>query len=115
MCGVCLPAVLVIRGPDGAFQKLALIDYGQVKELTKDQRVLAAAVIVALARGDPENPRHRAAIASIARRAGLKTACNNPDVMFKLTQISFDRDDALSLGGKNVMEVMEDLDKKASW
>lgn len=89
------------------FKQLALVDYGQVKSLTREQRLALARLIVALSRADPSNPALVDRIASIVRSMGLATEKNNPYVQFKLAQIGFDRDDPLVTNGLN-LQAMND-------
>lgn len=101
--------LLVVRKPDGDFQKLALVDYGQVKSLTPEHRLNLSRIIVGLAKADPANPLHRKKIAELSMDMGLRTARNDPDVIFKLVSLTFDRADPLVTDGKNIMQYMEEL------
>lgn len=104
--------LLVVRGPDGDLDYLALVDYGQVKVFSDQHRLDLSRLIVALAHADPENPSHRAEVAEIAQQVGLSSKRNDPDVLFKFVQLAFDRDDLLATDGKNIQEYMEMLNTK---
>jgi aarF domain-containing kinase len=67
--------ILLVRLPDGSPQ-LGLIDYGQVKTLTKPQRHLFARLIIAL---DEDN---REEIVSLMKEAGYKSERMDPDTMY---------------------------------
>jgi aarF domain-containing kinase len=66
---------LLIRLPDGSPQ-LGLIDYGQVKTLTKQQRHLFAKIIIALDNDD------KAEIVNLMKEAGYRSERMDPDVMY---------------------------------
>lgn len=74
----------MVRGPHGEFKQLALVDYGQVKILSQEDRLAAARVLVAYARCDPSNPSHVTKIASLAKAMGLVTEKDDPDTVFKM-------------------------------
>ena len=88
--------------PNLGDETLALVDFGQVKRLSPQQRLQLARLIVALARCEPSNPAHRAAVAARLREMGMVTERNDPDVLFKYAQLFFDADDKLVTGGQNV-------------
>jgi aarF domain-containing kinase len=102
--------LLAVRRPsDGGLERIALVDYGQVKELPPHQRTALARLVVALARADAANPEHRGVIAGLLNAVGFKTAHNTPDALFTLAQIGIDRDDALVTGGRNCLALMQEL------
>lgn len=101
--------LLVIREPDGSFKKLALVDFGQLKVWDDAQRTLMARAIVALARADPANPEHRAVVADIGKEMGLLTERSDMDVLFDLSVMSFDRDDALFTKGVEPQTLLQQL------
>merc|ERR1719356_1979553 len=73
----------ILRMPDG---RLGLIDYGNVKRLDLRSRARLGRLIIALADGD------RTAAVAHARELGFRTRRNDPEVLFRLAQLSFDRD-----------------------
>eukprot|EP01103_Thecamoeba_quadrilineata_P006992 TRINITY_DN1675_c0_g1_i2.p1 TRINITY_DN1675_c0_g1~~TRINITY_DN1675_c0_g1_i2.p1 ORF type:complete len:507 (-),score=90.32 TRINITY_DN1675_c0_g1_i2:276-1736(-) len=69
--------------PDG---KIGLIDYGQVKSLSRKEKRSLARFIVALAEDDKEE------IVRLARGMGYETQKNDPYVIYKSSVVGFDRD-----------------------
>ncbi|KAI9024645.1 ABC1 family-domain-containing protein [Hyaloraphidium curvatum] len=102
--------LLVVRAPDGDFRRLALVDYGQVKSLPPAVRTDLAKIILALARARTKEEED--AVGRMLSTMGLATERNDPEVLFKLAQLSFDRDDMLATAGRNIMAVMADLGKR---
>ena len=96
------------RGPAGPVH-LALIDYGQVKQLDAPRRLLLARLIAALARADGARPAHRARVAALARATGYATARNDDDVAFESMRLFFDRDDLITTRGQNTQAYIEAL------
>jgi aarF domain-containing kinase len=103
--------ILVQRAADGSFKKLALVDFGQVKQFTSEQRLLMARLVVALARADPANAAHQSLVAKLGREMGLVTEKSTDEVQYKLGALSFDRDDKLFTGGDNAQVTLEKLSK----
>lgn len=101
--------LLVIRDADGAFKKLALVDFGQLKVWTEAQRLAMARATVALARADPANPSHRSVVASLSKDMGMLTERGDVDVLFDLSVLSFDRDDALFTKGVEPQTLLQEL------
>lgn len=67
--------ILLCRLPDGTPQ-IGLIDYGQTKSLTKEQRHLFAKLIIALDNDDKDE------IVRLMKEAGFKSERMDPDVMY---------------------------------
>ena len=105
------PGNLLITRPAPGAQpaRLALVDYGQVKVLTREERLKVARLMVGLASADEKNPAHRAAVAALLRDMGFSTARNDPDVIYANAVLFFDRDDELVTGGKNTQAYIEEL------
>jgi aarF domain-containing kinase len=104
--------------------RLALVDYGQVKRLTGEQRLRLARLFVALARagegagadeGADGGAPPPAAVARVARCAvelGYTTARNDPGVLFQLARLYFDRDDPGVTGGRHAQALLDDLERE---
>jgi aarF domain-containing kinase len=92
--------------------RLALVDYGQVKVLSAAERLQVARLMVGLARADEHNAAHRRAVAALLRDMGTRTARNDPDVMFEMARLFFDRDDKLVTRGKNTQAFIEELNAR---
>jgi aarF domain-containing kinase len=92
--------------------KIALVDYGQVKELTKEQRLQLARLLVALARMDDANPskEDRLHVAKCIGAMGFETKRKDPEVAFKAARVYFDRDDRVITGNRHIQQYIEDLD-----
>ena len=101
--------VLVVRRADGSCAHLALVDYGQVKLLPAADRLRLARLLVALASADEAQPRHVRTVARLVGDMGLVTARNDPDTLFRLARLYFDRDDELVTGGLHVQAYIERL------
>ena len=92
--------------------KIALVDYGQVKELTREQRLQLARLLVALARMDDANPskEDRLHVAKCIGAMGFETRRKDPEVAFKAARVYFDRDDKVITGNRHIQQYIEDLD-----
>ena len=89
--------------------RIALVDYGQVKTLTPQERLQVARLMAAHARADPENPRHRARIAALMNSMGFSGCKGDPDVGYEMSRVFFDADDLLVTKGQNTQAYIESL------
>lgn len=88
--------------PDG---RLGLIDYGQFKRMTVDDRIIFAKLVLALHRDDkPEIVR------IMTDEIGLKTKYMNEDVIYRMAAFWNDRDTDDILQGLNVHTFMEHME-----
>mmetsp|Transcript_74968 Transcript_74968/g.223383 ORF Transcript_74968/g.223383 Transcript_74968/m.223383 type:complete len:571 (-) Transcript_74968:33-1745(-) len=78
----------VLVMPDG---RLGLIDYGNVKHLSLEQRADLGRLIIALA------DETHAAVCAAATRLGFRTRHGNQDALFRYARLWFDRDDKASI------------------
>jgi len=78
----------IMRLTDG---RLGLIDYGNVKRFSVADRARLGHLVVALADGD------RSRIVEKAKLLGFRTRHDDPEVIYRLARLSFDRDDAESM------------------
>jgi len=99
--------VLVTKA--GGRTRLALVDYGQVKTLTPQQRLQLSRLIVGLSRADHSNPEHRKVVGTLINDMGLHTQRDDPDVCFEIAKLFFDVDDPIALKGKHIQVYLEDL------
>ena len=105
--------LLVTRPRPGAREhRLALVDYGQVKTLTREERLKVARLMVALSRADARDAAQRAGVAAVLRDMGFATARNDPDVVFENARLFFDRDDPLVTNGRNTQAYIEELQSR---
>jgi aarF domain-containing kinase len=96
---------LLCRNKDGSHQ-LGLIDYGQVKTLTKEERRLLARIIVALDDDDKDE------VVKLMKEAGFKSQRMDPDVIYMYAKVSYDQDSKELTNGKHIQMFMEDLQSR---
>lgn len=89
--------------------RIGMLDYGQVKRLDESERRMLAELFIALANEDPE------AVFRINQRSGYKSRHNNPDVIYRVSQIAFDQDGAQVTGGMNIQQYMDRLFATDPW
>lgn len=77
--------------PDGS---LGLIDYGQTKTLSEEQRIRLARIVLSLGRKSGHNE-----IATGMRKLGFKTKFDNADTLAKYASLFFDSDVAAKAEG----------------
>jgi aarF domain-containing kinase len=96
---------LLLREDDGS-PALGLIDYGQVKRLTKEVRHLFAQLVIALDDDDKDR------IVSLMKQAGMKTKYNDPEVFYLYAKVSYAEISEKILQGRHIQVFMEDLEKR---
>lgn len=97
--------ILLLREADGSPQ-IGLIDYGQVKRLTKQTRHLFAKLIIAL---DDNN---KDEVVRLMTEAGMRTKKMDPDVLYLYAKVSYDEINDKLLNGKHIQLFMEDLEAR---
>ena len=102
--GDCHPGNILLLGTDSGKPQLGLIDYGQVKQLTDEQRLLMCEFVVALADNDV------AEIVRCIKASGYKSKYMNEDLMYKYARVAFDQDNREITGGKHIQLFMEDIE-----
>ena len=99
-----LPVIsILLLGVEEGKPQLGLIDYGQVKVLTKEERLLFCRIIVALANHDKES------VVSLLKEAGYKTKYMDPNIMYRFATLSYDEDNPELTEGKHIQVYMEHL------
>ena len=93
---------MLCRKPDGSPQ-LGLIDYGQVKRITKADRHLFCRIILALAAEDKEQ------IIALMKQAGFQSQKMDPDVIYSYAKVAYDEDNKELTKGLHIQMFMEDL------
>ncbi|KAJ1427475.1 ABC1 family-domain-containing protein [Ochromonadaceae sp. CCMP2298] len=84
--------------------RLGLIDYGQVKTMSLQERTIYAKLIVAHARGD------RAEVVRVHfEEQGVRTRYNNPDVAYLFSAFYNDRSTEDVCGGRNISSFIDHL------
>jgi len=96
--------IMLLREDDGS-PALGLIDYGQVKRLSKEMRHIFAKLIVAL---DDDN---KDEIVSLMTQAGMKTYYMDPEVIYLYARLNYAEITEQILKGRHIQTVMEDLEK----
>eukprot|EP00527_Entomoneis_sp_CCMP2396_P006394 CAMPEP_0198155298 /NCGR_PEP_ID=MMETSP1443-20131203/69064_1 /TAXON_ID=186043 /ORGANISM="Entomoneis sp., Strain CCMP2396" /LENGTH=608 /DNA_ID=CAMNT_0043822045 /DNA_START=84 /DNA_END=1910 /DNA_ORIENTATION=- len=86
--------------------QLGLIDYGQVKRLTKEQRHLFAKLIIALDEGN------RDLVVKYLTEAGHKSQKMDAEAMYLYAKVAFDNDSREITGGLHIQLFMEKLQEK---
>jgi len=101
--GDCHPGNILMLGVAAGKPQLGLIDYGQVKSLTKAERLRMCKIIIALANDDKKQ------IVCLMAEAGFKSKSMNEDVIYKYAKVSYDEDNDELTEGKHIQMYMEDL------
>jgi aarF domain-containing kinase len=96
---------LLCRTKSGKPQ-LGLIDYGQVKRLSKEMRHLFARLIIALDDDD------RSEISRLMSDAGFVSKNMNPDVIYLYAKVGYDQDNKDLTSGMHIQMFMEDLESR---
>jgi aarF domain-containing kinase len=97
--------IMLLREADGS-PALGLIDYGQVKRLSKDTRHLFAKLIIALDEDDKDK------IVALMKEAGMKTKSNDPEVFYLYAKVGYAEITEKILQGRHIQVFMEDLEKR---
>lgn len=93
-------------GVDEGKPQLGLIDYGQVKQISKEERILFSKIIVALANKDKEM------VVQCMKEAGYKTQRMDPDIMYRFATLAYDEDNHELTEGQHIQLYMEHLHHK---
>ena len=93
---------MLCRKPDGSPQ-LGLIDYGQVKRLTKADRHLFCHIVLALA--EDNKPR----IIELMKEAGFESKSMVPEVIYSYAKVAYDEDSKELTKGLHIQMFMEEL------
>jgi len=86
--------------------KLGLIDYGQVKAISKENRVLLAKMIIALTEND------KLEVIRLIREVGYKSTHSNPDLTYIYARLMLDADNKRLTEGLHIQKFMENLEKR---
>jgi predicted unusual protein kinase regulating ubiquinone biosynthesis (AarF/ABC1/UbiB family) len=97
--------ILLCRNADGSPQ-LGLIDYGQVKQLSKKLRQLFCKIIIAL---DDDN---KDEIFTLMREAGFNSKRMDPEVIYLYAKVGYDQDNDELTKGVHIQMFMEDLEAR---
>jgi aarF domain-containing kinase len=89
--------------------RLGLIDYGQVKKLTKHERLMLARLMYALAVGD------RDTVVNDTKLSGYKSKYYNKEVMYKMSVVGFDQDGRDVTEGLNIQQFVDKMYAMDPW
>ena len=99
--------ILLLREDDGS-PAIGLIDYGQVKKITKETRHLFAKLLIAL---DDDN---KDEVFRLMKEAGMRTKNMDPEVFYLYARVNYDEINEKILGGKHVQMFMEALEVRVN-
>ena len=94
---------VMLLGVEEGNPQLGLIDYGQVKVLTREERLLFCKLIIALADDNKEQ------ICSLMKEAGYKSKYMDPQMMYTFARVGYDEDNMTLTEGKHIQVYMEHL------
>lgn len=97
--------ILLCRKEDGSPQ-LGLIDYGQVKRLTKEDRHLFSKIVIALDDDDKKQ------VVKLVKEAGYESEHMHPDCMYLYARVGYDQDSRELTNGKHIQMFMEELNER---
>ena len=95
--------ILLCRNPNDGTPQLGLIDYGQVKKLSKQSRHCFARLLLALADDDKEQ------IVTIMQEAGYRSKYMNPDNIYLYAKVYYDENNDTLTGGLHPQLFVEKL------
>jgi aarF domain-containing kinase len=97
------PGNVLLLGLEEGRPQIGLIDYGQVKKISKEERLRLCKIIVALA--DDNRPE----VVRLVKEAGFISKSMNAEVIYKFAKVSYDEDNFLLTDGKHIQLYMDDL------
>jgi aarF domain-containing kinase len=100
------PGNILLLGAKGGKKQLGLIDYGQVKSLTTEERLHMCKLIIALAE-DNKNE-----IVKLMKEAGFQSKTMKEDVIYKYARVSYDEDNDELTEGMHIQLYMEELQRQ---
>lgn len=100
------PGNIFLLGVESGKSKLGLIDYGQVKKISKAERHLMCKIIIALANDN------RSEIVELMKEAGYKSKSMNEEVIYKYAKVSYDEDNEELTEGQHIQVFMESLEAR---
>jgi len=97
------PGNILLLGVDTGKPQLGLIDYGQVKRMPREMRLLMCKLIIALADDNKSD------IVNLIKEAGYESENMDEEIIYKHTKVSYDEDNAVLTDGKHIQVYMEYL------
>ncbi len=97
------PGNILLLGIKEGKPQLGLIDYGQVKTLSREERLVFCRLILALADDDKD------AVVKALKEAGYKSQKMDEDIMYTYARVAYDEDNETLTQGKHIQLFMEQL------
>eukprot|EP00986_Skeletonema_menzelii_P014610 scaffold9817_cov154-Skeletonema_menzelii.AAC.4 len=97
------PGNILLLGVKEGKPQLGLIDFGQVKTLTKEERLVFCRLILALADDDKD------AVVKALKEAGYKSQKMDEDIMYTYARVAYDEDNETLTQGQHIQLFMEHL------
>jgi len=97
------PGNILLLGVKEGKPQLGLIDYGQVKTLSREERLVFCRLILALADDDKD------AVVKALKEAGYKSQKMDEDIMYTYARVAYDEDNETLTQGKHIQLFMEQL------
>ena len=97
------PGNILLLGVNEGKPQLGLIDYGQVKTLSKEERLVFCRLILALADDDKD------AVVKALKEAGYKSQKMDEDIMYTYARVAYDEDNETLTQGQHIQLFMEHL------
>jgi aarF domain-containing kinase len=89
--------------------RIGMVDYGQVKVLSREQRLLLAKLVLALANNDQEG------VIETYKETGYKSMYGKGEVMYQLARVTIDQDGRNITGGLNLQQFVDQLYASDPW
>ncbi|KAJ3086219.1 hypothetical protein HK102_013404 [Quaeritorhiza haematococci] len=90
-------------------KKIGLIDFGQIKTLTPHDRYLLSLIILHLTSSN------KPALHHLALSIGYKSKYHDPEVIFKMAVVTFDRDGRDVTDGLNLQQFLDKMYERDPW
>mmetsp|Transcript_12349 Transcript_12349/g.18653 ORF Transcript_12349/g.18653 Transcript_12349/m.18653 type:complete len:579 (+) Transcript_12349:44-1780(+) len=97
------PGNILLLGVEEGKPQLGLIDYGQVKTISKEERLVFCRLILALADDDKDG------VVKALKEAGYKSQKMDEDIMYTYARVAYDEDNETLTQGKHIQLFMEEL------
>ena len=101
--GDCHGGNVLMLGMEEGKPQLGLIDYGQVKRLTNEERLLFCKLIISLADENKDG------VVKALKEAGYKSQRMDEDIMYTYARVAYDEDNETLTEGKHIQLFMEEL------
>lgn len=100
------PGNMMMLGLEKGKPQIGLIDYGQVKDISTEERLRLCKIVVALADDDKDS------LVKYLAEAGYKSKNMDKEVIYKFAKVSYDEDNDEILEGMHMQVFLDDLEAK---